>query len=352
MAAGSHSGFGYFTALRIGFGGMAVALVLGLILPGIAGQILALVAWTVPLCLIWPTLEALVTEGETFQGTARMVGIYNLVWSATSAVAFCAGGWLWEKLGRNGLYGLPLAPDCAGIRPGALAGTSGPENARPAKAPFTPRKRPTNRRPPPRISPCPPKRFLQMAWLANPFAYVAINTVGAVIPQLAHKFELTANAGRGVQLALVLRAVCLVHRPLEMDPMALSLPLAFAAFIGLIAGFSTLLLAPQLWLVRRGTNRLRRRRRADLLLLAVLFDGCRRRQGRARRLARGGHWAGRVRGPRAGGDGPDAPPAKRRRRHLGRDGLARLRFCGPHLVAVQEIRECQAVRAPPLLQKT
>jgi MFS family permease len=30
-----------------------------------------------------------------------------------------------------------------------------------------------------------------MAWLANPFAYLAINTVVAVIPTLAHRLELT-----------------------------------------------------------------------------------------------------------------------------------------------------------------
>ena len=30
-----------------------------------------------------------------------------------------------------------------------------------------------------------------MAWLANPFAYVAINTLIAVIPGIAHKFDLT-----------------------------------------------------------------------------------------------------------------------------------------------------------------
>ena len=34
--------------------------------------------------------------------------------------------------------------------------------------------------------PVSPKTFLKMAWLANPFAYVAINTVIAVMPGIAH----------------------------------------------------------------------------------------------------------------------------------------------------------------------
>jgi predicted MFS family arabinose efflux permease len=35
------------------------------------------------------------------------------------------------------------------------------------------------------------KAFLRMAWLANPFAYIAINTLIAVIPGIAHKFNLS-----------------------------------------------------------------------------------------------------------------------------------------------------------------
>jgi hypothetical protein len=35
------------------------------------------------------------------------------------------------------------------------------------------------------------KNFQRMAWLANPFAYIAINTLLAVLPGIAHKFDLT-----------------------------------------------------------------------------------------------------------------------------------------------------------------
>ena len=48
--------------------------------------------------------------------------------------------------------------------------------------------------PPPdpnRLSPAETKTFLRMAWLANPFAYIGINTLIAVIPGIAARFHLT-----------------------------------------------------------------------------------------------------------------------------------------------------------------
>src|SRR6266571_3803047 len=37
------------------------------------------------------------------------------------------------------------------------------------------------------------KWFLRMAWLANPFAYIALNTVIAVVPGVANKLGLSAT---------------------------------------------------------------------------------------------------------------------------------------------------------------
>jgi len=42
-----------------------------------------------------------------------------------------------------------------------------------------------------RPSPGRAKNFLRLAWLANPFAYIAINTLIAVLPGVAGKFHLT-----------------------------------------------------------------------------------------------------------------------------------------------------------------
>ena len=237
---------GYFKTLRLGYVGMAVALTMGLLSPGLTGQIIALLAWTIPLCLIWPALEALVTEGEDFRGTARMVGIYNIVWSAGSAFAFCSGGWLWQKLGHSGLYGLPLLlifvqfTLTLGLERSAkrLPKPNPPAAGMPHEIESFARKQPL-----------PLKRFLQMAWLANPFAYVAINTIGAVIPQLAARFHLTpAESGVFCSLWFYVRLAAFILL-WQWAGWHYRFRWLLAAFIGLVFSFAALLLAPQFWIV-------------------------------------------------------------------------------------------------------
>lgn len=237
--------FGYFTALKLGFGGMIAALLPGLLVPGVIGQILALALWTVPLCFIWPTLEALITEGEDFHGTARMVGIYNVVWSASSAVAYCVGGWLWDQFGRGGLYGITI-----GFMTLQLALAFWLERAartvpRPVK-PVEPAHQPEAVALQQTI---PPGRFLQMAWLANPFSYVAINTVCAVIPQLAERFQLTpTQSGVFCSLWFYVRTGAFILL-WQWTGWHYRFRWLLAAFLGLIIGFVALLLATQLWVV-------------------------------------------------------------------------------------------------------
>ncbi len=237
---------GYLTALKIGFAGMAVGLSLGLLVPGVLGQVLALIGWTLPCCLIWPSLEALVTEGEDYRGTARMVGCYNVVWSAASAVAFFSGGWLWDKFGRHGLYGI-----CIALMIGQFFFTlwleryakQVPHTAKPDVEPAHQPEAAALRQS------LPPQRFLQMAWLANPFAYVAVNTVGAVIPQLAQKFQLSpTQSGVFCSLWFFVRALAFVGL-WQWTGWHYRFRWLLAAFLGLIAGFALMMLAAQLWLV-------------------------------------------------------------------------------------------------------
>src|SRR6266446_1190756 len=89
---------GYFTALRLGFGGFVSAAI---------GQLLVLAGWTLAMCFTWPTLEALISENETDRALSRMVGIYNVVWAGSSAVAYFAGGAIFEWLGERSIYWLP-----------------------------------------------------------------------------------------------------------------------------------------------------------------------------------------------------------------------------------------------------
>src|SRR5260370_33788589 len=73
------------------------------------GQIVIMTARVLGMGLTWPTLEALVSEGETPAGLQRMLGIYNVVWGGTGALAYFTGGAVLEKFGLKSLFYVPLA---------------------------------------------------------------------------------------------------------------------------------------------------------------------------------------------------------------------------------------------------
>jgi len=99
--------FGYFTALKTGFGGLAVCLALGALVPSLPAVLLVLVGWTATLCFTWPALEALVSDGVGDGVLPKNIGIYNVVWSAGSASMYFIGGTLYETLGHNSIFWLP-----------------------------------------------------------------------------------------------------------------------------------------------------------------------------------------------------------------------------------------------------
>ncbi len=180
---------GYFFALRVGFIVMAGSLTLGSLLSQVAGQVAVLAVWTIGVCFTWPTLEALVSEKETPAGLRQMVGLYNLVWAGSSAVAYFIGGTLFEKLGAKSLFLLP-----AMLHVIQLAMTFWLEHrATPAgQPPCLPAAALEIGPRPEAVSPSvSPKTFLRLAWVANPFAYVAINAAMPVIPELALKLSLS-----------------------------------------------------------------------------------------------------------------------------------------------------------------
>ncbi len=97
--------FGYFTALKIGFGLMAAGLAAGSQLHSASAPESSPPASTnIGMCFIWPTLEALVSEGDTPERVPHAVGIYNITWAATNAAAFFIGGTLIEKFGFKAFF--------------------------------------------------------------------------------------------------------------------------------------------------------------------------------------------------------------------------------------------------------
>jgi predicted MFS family arabinose efflux permease len=178
---------GYFTALKLGFTVMMLSLAVGSQLDSAPGQILAAFAVVVGMCFTWPTLEALTSEGETAANLPRVIGIYNVVWASTAALGFFLGGTLIEVFGFKSIFFLPMAILLVQLALVFWLEKHTDEIARAAA------NRPVAAPPPApnRPSPADAKAFLRMAWLANPFAYVAINTLIAVLPGLAAKFHLS-----------------------------------------------------------------------------------------------------------------------------------------------------------------
>lgn len=180
--------YGYFTALKCGFVMAIVSLACGLEAGSVAGHLVVMAFATIGACFTWPALEALVSEGETPAGIQRMVGIYNVTWAGTGALAYFSGGAMLDKWGLQSLFFIPIA-----IQLGQLGLVLWLEKQAHRAALPAPVADPTSNpdeglhRPP--IAKA--RTFLRMAWLANPFAYIAINTLVAVIPGVAKKLELS-----------------------------------------------------------------------------------------------------------------------------------------------------------------
>ncbi|HLH55755.1 MAG TPA: MFS transporter [Verrucomicrobiae bacterium] len=184
---------GYFTALKTGYAIMVVALSFGLLSGSAAGRIWAMTLNVVGMSFTWPTLEALVSEGEPRSGLQHMVGVYNVVWAATAALANFSGGAMLQKLGLTSLFCIPISIHltqlCLTLWLESKAAQSKPATAvlnKPAEEMAAPL--------PEGFGIPKAQRFLRMAWLANPFGYIAINTLIAVVPGVARRLELSTMA--------------------------------------------------------------------------------------------------------------------------------------------------------------
>jgi predicted MFS family arabinose efflux permease len=218
--------FGYFIALKVGFLAMIAALSGGLVLHSAVGHILVMLLTVIGMSFTWPTLEALVSEEEPAAGLQHMVGIYNVVWAATAAVANFSGGAMLDKLGFRSLFFVPIAVQllqlaltfwlesqaessnitAASLRPptngankaenASAAGSTGFHDGESSAASSLSSTAILER--PLSASVSEPHRpqtvtFLRMAWLANPFAYIAINTLIAVVPGVAARLNLSTT---------------------------------------------------------------------------------------------------------------------------------------------------------------
>ncbi|MBK9139905.1 MAG: MFS transporter [Verrucomicrobia bacterium] len=179
---------GYFRALRIGFLTMAFALAGAGCVDRLGTGYAGMVFWTLGMSLTWPSLEAIVSERESSQRLQRLLGVYNVVWAGGSALAAFVGGGLRDTFGARSIFFVPATLHLfqwivAWRLDRASAATVAAARAQPPPPDDADHRERCR-------SPVPPAVFMKMAWVANPFSYVAINALIPVIPQRAADLHL------------------------------------------------------------------------------------------------------------------------------------------------------------------
>jgi MFS family permease len=238
---------GYFVALKTGYVIMAATMICGAFVHRLGPHLAIMFIAIFGMALTWPALEALVSENETRRGLQRNVGIYNLVWGGLGAVAYFVGGAI---LGATHFRGMFLVP--AAIHIIQLAGAIWIERVAPRdshrSAAGSKNEKEDHDYEHVR-SPISPQTFLRMAWLANPFGYLAINTVIAVMPALAQRLELSV-AQAGIVCSVWLFARTGSFLLLWLWPgWHYRFRWLIGAFVAMTASFVVLLLGPNLWVV-------------------------------------------------------------------------------------------------------
>jgi predicted MFS family arabinose efflux permease len=238
--------YGYHTSHKVGYGGLTLFMIAGALFPSLLGIVCVLVGYSVALLFTWPALEALVSENETPDGVQHMVGIYNCTWATAAAVGYFMGGALYDLLGVVAVFWLPGAIFFAQF----LLTLWLEQQSRRIIRPNTASKVTEADLIPERVEHGDkPAMFLRMAWLANPFAYVAVNTVFAVMPGIAQKLGLSASQ-IGLFCSLWLFARLAAFATLwQWTGWHYRFRWLLTSFLMLIAAFAAILLADELWIV-------------------------------------------------------------------------------------------------------
>jgi len=237
--------FGYFKALKTGFVIMIVMLLAGLFLASVQSHILIMVGWTIGMCFTWPTLEGMVSENESPRRLQKLIGIYNVVWSGSAAIAYFFGGALIDFLGVKSLFYIPAIIHAGQflivrwVEKWPVPATDGADSH--TFAPLAGANAYQRR-----TSSVPPRVFLKLAWIGNPFAYMAINTTLAVMPRLSQQLHLT-TAWTGIICSVWLFARMGAFFVLWQWPgWHYRFRWFIGAYIAVITSFLVLLLAPSL----------------------------------------------------------------------------------------------------------
>jgi MFS family permease len=200
--------FGYFTSIRLGIAGMIGAFLAASQAGTVELTIALTVVASVAMCLTWPALEGLLSEGEPPARLPGLMGVYNCVWAATAGLAYFTGGAVVQKWGWQCMFYVPAALLVLGLSlAGWLHGKARQDTAMP-KPVVLPLLHPMAES---YRSPIAPATFLKLGWVANPMAYLAVNTVISSVPTLAGRLGFTPMlAGFVCSIWLLARAAAFV----------------------------------------------------------------------------------------------------------------------------------------------
>jgi predicted MFS family arabinose efflux permease len=178
-------------SLLVGFTGLCACMLAGLFAATATRALAVLAGYTIMLLFTWPALEAIATTSASRQGLPHRVGIYNLTWSAATALAYFTGGPLYDRFGPGVVFTIPSVMF---LGQAVYVAWTGWRLDSPAPMPHqlaADHHVPGGHVPP--GQPVAPATFLRLAWMANPLSYVAVYTVLAVMPGIAQRLGLSTT---------------------------------------------------------------------------------------------------------------------------------------------------------------
>ncbi len=175
---------GYYAALRLGFSLMISALVFGCFADSVIALSLTMALWTFGMCFTWPSLEGMACEKENNKSLPKMIAIYNIVWAAGGALAYFSGGWIKSHLGSKSIFWLPVLLHVIQLLVVAWLRNRLPQGIGSFPAPVSEK---VEREASSEIV----GRFQTLAWVANPFSYIAQSAIIPLIPELAQRLHLS-----------------------------------------------------------------------------------------------------------------------------------------------------------------
>jgi MFS family permease len=236
---------GYYSSIRLGIGTMLMCfLTCGFVASGWWPVVGLAMMGSVGMAFTWPAIEALVSEGESPARLPGLLGLYNFIWSIAGAFAYFTGGAMMEKWGGRTIFFIPsglLVIELILIvwveRASQHQSSAEAEVVLPL----------LHAEPEGYRSTVSPKKFLNMALVANPMAYLAINTVIATVPSLAARMNFSRMmAGFVCSIWLFARSATFVA--LRVWPgWHYRFGYLATAYIALIISFAGILLAPNPW---------------------------------------------------------------------------------------------------------